>query len=249
MAHLVETFFGIPGLVTDVQGKHILFWGDRGNGRYPVPFILPPQNAWIWAKAKYLCNTTRFGTFYGNKENKDKLWLTGASKAKLTETLLPCLLALPTFIAEFLGKRGGHVSHTNCKKLCLTTLTGGNCRSRQPSSNSYWIGNSLQCDGEMTKQASLTLGHQNQHCAGICRSSSSASCALMQPWGRNRDKRWDNTMEGGPATYNWSNKSGQTWGRASWLGSKRWHQASWGPCNRGGGCNKDSSGNKMGGRL
>ena len=42
MAHLVGTFFGISGLASEVQGKHIAFVRDRGNGRYPVPFILPP---------------------------------------------------------------------------------------------------------------------------------------------------------------------------------------------------------------
>jgi hypothetical protein len=68
--------------------------------------VLPPKNAWIRTKAKYLCYTARFGTFYDNKDNKDKLWLKGASKAELTETPLPCLLALLTFVAEFLRKQG-----------------------------------------------------------------------------------------------------------------------------------------------
>ncbi len=42
MAHLVGTFFGISGLASEVQGKHIAFVRDRGNRCYPVPFILPP---------------------------------------------------------------------------------------------------------------------------------------------------------------------------------------------------------------
>ncbi len=85
-----------------MQGKHIAFVGDHSNRRYSVPFILPPQNTWVWMKAKSLCNTTRFGTFYNDKGNKDKLWLMGASKAELTETPLPRLLVLPTFIVRFL---------------------------------------------------------------------------------------------------------------------------------------------------
>ncbi len=32
MAHLVGTFFGMLGLVMDVQGKHIAFVGDRSSG-------------------------------------------------------------------------------------------------------------------------------------------------------------------------------------------------------------------------
>ncbi len=64
-----------------MQGKHIAFVGDHGNGCYPVPFIPPQKNAWVWTKAKYLRDTARFGKFYDNKDNKDKLWLAGASKA------------------------------------------------------------------------------------------------------------------------------------------------------------------------
>jgi hypothetical protein len=47
MAHSVGQFFGISGGESEVQGKYIGFIGDRGNGRYPVPFILPPQNTWL----------------------------------------------------------------------------------------------------------------------------------------------------------------------------------------------------------
>jgi hypothetical protein len=57
MAHSVGTFFGMSGMATNVQGKQITFVGDQGNGRSPVPFILPPQNSWTWAMARYLRNT------------------------------------------------------------------------------------------------------------------------------------------------------------------------------------------------
>jgi hypothetical protein len=71
MAHSVGTFFGMSGLSTDVQGKYIGFIGDRGNGRYLVPFILLPQNLWAWLKTKYLCDTAAFGTFYADDDNRD----------------------------------------------------------------------------------------------------------------------------------------------------------------------------------
>ncbi len=70
MAHLVGTFLGISGLATDVQGKHIALVGGCSNGCYPVPFILPPQNAWIWTKAKYLCDTARFRNSIVTKTTK-----------------------------------------------------------------------------------------------------------------------------------------------------------------------------------
>jgi hypothetical protein len=124
MAHLVGTFFGMSGLATDVQGKHIAFVGDHSNGRNLVPFVLPPQNSWVWTKAKYLHDTARFGTFY-DEDNKDKLWLTGASKVKLTEILLPRLLALPTFVAEFLGKQGGACLPHKLQKVVSDHIDGG----------------------------------------------------------------------------------------------------------------------------
>ncbi len=107
MAHLVGTFFVMSGLATDVQGKQIGFVGDRGYGHHPVPFILPPQNLWAWQKKRYLQDTASFVAFYADKNNKDKLWLTGADEDELTEAPLPWLLALPTFVTEFLGKQEG----------------------------------------------------------------------------------------------------------------------------------------------
>jgi hypothetical protein len=53
MAHSIGSFFGLSGLASDVQGKQIAFVGDRAQGRQPIPFILPPQNAWTWARVRY----------------------------------------------------------------------------------------------------------------------------------------------------------------------------------------------------
>jgi len=46
MAHSVGQFFGMLGTAANIQGKYIGFIGDRGNGRHPVPLILPPPNVW-----------------------------------------------------------------------------------------------------------------------------------------------------------------------------------------------------------
>ncbi len=73
MAHSVGTFFGMSGMATDVKGKQIAFVGDWGNGCHPVPFILPPQNSWTWAKVRYLRDTARFGESYQHADNQDKL--------------------------------------------------------------------------------------------------------------------------------------------------------------------------------
>jgi hypothetical protein len=125
MAHSVGTFFGMSGLATDVQRKQIAFVGDWGNGRYPVPFILPPQNSWTWAKMRYLRDTARFSKFYPHADNQDKLWVTGATENKLTEQQLPRFLALPTFIAEFLVQQGGACLLHNLRNFVTAHIDGG----------------------------------------------------------------------------------------------------------------------------
>ncbi len=61
------------------------------NGRYPVPFLLPPQNAWTWQKTKYVNNTARFTTHYESAANFKKLWATGGGEGDpdVIEVALP----------------------------------------------------------------------------------------------------------------------------------------------------------------
>ncbi len=78
------------------------------------------------AKTRYLQDTASFVAFYADENNKDKLWLTGADNDKLTEAPLSWLLALPTFVMEFLGKQeGACLPHKLCK-FVRSTSTGGN---------------------------------------------------------------------------------------------------------------------------
>jgi hypothetical protein len=107
MAHSIGQFFGMSALAADVQGKYIGFIGNRGNSRYPIPFLLPPQNTRAWAKVKYLDDMVAFDKHFEGTAVWDKLWTTGAEEINLTEKLFPCLLALPTFVAEFITSQGG----------------------------------------------------------------------------------------------------------------------------------------------
>jgi len=94
-------------MAADVQGQYVGFIGDRGNGRHPVPFILPPQNAWAWTKLKFLNERNNFENHFEERGNWDQLWTTGADDDTLTEKTLPRLLALPSFIAEYIQAQGG----------------------------------------------------------------------------------------------------------------------------------------------
>jgi hypothetical protein len=107
LAHSIGAFFGLSGMATDVQGKQIAFVGDRSHCRQPIPFILPPQNSWTWARVRYLANTTQYLEHYAQEAHRDKLWTTGAGEDDLVEIQLPRLLLLPTLVAEFVVQQGG----------------------------------------------------------------------------------------------------------------------------------------------
>jgi len=94
------------GTAADVQGKYIGFIGDRGNGQHPVPFVLPPQNMWAWTKIKFLNERNNFENHFEERENWDQLWTTGAKEDMLTDKMLPRLLPLPSFIAEYIQAQG-----------------------------------------------------------------------------------------------------------------------------------------------
>jgi len=125
MAHSIGSFFGLSGLATDVQGKQIAFVGDRVQGRQPIPFVLPPQNAWTWARVRYLADMERYVEHYSDDANKDKLWITGAGDNDLTERQLPRLLALPTVVAEFVAKQGGTCLPYNVSNFITSYIEAG----------------------------------------------------------------------------------------------------------------------------
>ncbi len=80
---------------------------------------------WAWLKTKYLRNTAGFGNFYTDEDNRDKLWMTGTNNEDLIEALLPRLLALPTFVTEFLGQQGGACLPHKLRKLVSEHINGG----------------------------------------------------------------------------------------------------------------------------
>jgi hypothetical protein len=113
MVHSIGQLFGLSGLAADVQGKCIGFIGDRGNGKYPVPIILPQNNAWTWTSVNYLNDTAAFTQYYGDAGNRDKLWNTGVDDAGRLESIeLPRMLALPTCVVGLSSPKKGGASPT-----------------------------------------------------------------------------------------------------------------------------------------
>ena len=125
MAHAVGQCFSMSGLATEVQGKYIGFIGDRGNGRYPVPFILPPQNTWASTKVKHLSDGTAFlrsiswtkqiETTFGQQRRAMT-----PSRRRVSHASLCCRCSLPNTSRH----RGGIASLTASTPTSATILTG-----------------------------------------------------------------------------------------------------------------------------
>ena len=107
LAHSIGAFFGLSGIAMDVQGKQIAFVRDRNHCQQPIPFILPPQNLWTWAKVRYLANTAQYLEYNSHEANLDRLWAMGAGAEDLVDIQLSCLLSLPMVVAEFIVQQGG----------------------------------------------------------------------------------------------------------------------------------------------
>ena len=68
----------------------------------PIPILLPPNNTWKWVQTLTFMDTAKFGEFYSEEENMQKLWVTGQPNNQLTKVVVPCILALQNFLADYL---------------------------------------------------------------------------------------------------------------------------------------------------
>jgi hypothetical protein len=239
MVHSIGQFFGLSGLAVNVQGKCIGFIGDRGNGKYPVPIILPQNNVWSWTNVNYLKNTAAFTRYYDDGGNKDKLWNTGVDNAGRLETIeLPRMLALPTCVAEFVtAQKGGCLPHM-IRKFVKDKIDGGETQVQGHKwllIFDWCVAASQEKDG----RSILQLGKPNRRYVRTANSLTGANNAYYQHSGRNTGKRGNPNKVGEGGTYSWSNKSQTTWNGVSWRGYKPSRQpllaqrANWEPAKRG----------------
>jgi hypothetical protein len=128
------------------------------------------------AKTKYFSNTVSFIAHYKDKNNRDKLWTTGAAEHEITETPLPRLLALPIFVAEFLGNQGGLCLPYKLWEFIKNQIDGWGSQIQPKNGSSSLIG-ALQLCMKRTGQTSSTLVHWNRHCARTLNSWNGANNA------------------------------------------------------------------------
>jgi hypothetical protein len=212
-------------------------------------FILPRQNAWVWTKAKYLRDTARLGTFYNNKGNKNKLWLMGASKAKLTETPLPCLLVLPTFVAEFLRKQGGACLPHKLHKFVSSHIDGG--ESQVPPDKWQLVLDwcLVAAQGGNDGTSILNLGSPEPALCQDLEFLKWCKLRLNTTLRQEPQQAMGQYNGGGPGNLKLVKQITQNMGQSFMAGVQALAPSIAGAAQQGGGYNKDGSGDKMGGRL
>jgi hypothetical protein len=105
-------------------------------------------------------------THYESVENCDKLWATGGGDPDVIEAALPWLLALLTFIAEFLCKQGGTCLLHKLQNYIRDHIDLGDFISLLTNGSSCLIG-ALQRHRNMMEPVCSTLARRSQLFARI----------------------------------------------------------------------------------
>ena len=107
VGHGLGKFFSLYGTVPELDGKVLMFVGDRGATRDPVAVQPPVQNTWKWVSANVVNDTEAIVTFARGDHGGNGLWQSGGGNAVLVELKVPYILALPGVLMEYIHLQGG----------------------------------------------------------------------------------------------------------------------------------------------
>jgi hypothetical protein len=106
MAHGFGKFYSLYGTVPELDGKALMFVGDRGVTRDPVAVQPPVQNTWKWITVNAATDEAALLAF-AQREGEMGLWTPGAGNHAPQDLKVPYVLALPGVLVEFIHGNGG----------------------------------------------------------------------------------------------------------------------------------------------
>ena len=107
----VGVFFDLGNTVVDLQGKLVMFVGDRTPTRDPTPVIFATKKkAWEWVTKVVAIDPGALKVVHNNRGNPAKLWVPGFGQM-MGEISVPRLLALPQVLAKLLQGKGQCLPH------------------------------------------------------------------------------------------------------------------------------------------
>lgn len=107
VGHGFGKFYSVYGMVPELDGKILMFMGDRGWTRDPMPVQPPVQNTWKWI----IVNVgTDENCFSSSREHPGGtgLWHAGGGNHNMADVKVPYILALPGVLLEYIHPKGGH---------------------------------------------------------------------------------------------------------------------------------------------
>ena len=110
VGHGFGKFYSLYGMVPELDGKVLMFVGDRGWTRDPFPVQPPTQNTWKWITVNAANDG---GALQAFAQADTGLWQPGAGAVAREDVKVPYILALPTVAVEFIMARGGSADHTS----------------------------------------------------------------------------------------------------------------------------------------
>ena len=106
MAHGFGKFYSLYGTVPELDGKALMFVGDRGLTRDPVAVQPPVQNTWKWITVNAATDEAALLAF-AQREGEMGLWTPGAGNHAPQDLKVPYVLALPGVLVKFIHGKGG----------------------------------------------------------------------------------------------------------------------------------------------
>ena len=106
IGHGFGKFYSIYGTVPELDGKVLMFVGDRGWTRDPVAVQPPVQNTWKWISVNVV-NDTDAIMAAAQGDGGNGLWQSGGGNNQVEEVKVPYILALPGVLMEYVYDKGG----------------------------------------------------------------------------------------------------------------------------------------------
>ena len=107
VGHGLGKFYSVYGTVPELDGKVLMFVGDRGWTRDPMPVQPPVQNTWKWITVNAATEERELLAFVQGNAGAVGLWHATGGNITRQEVKVPYVLALPGVLLEFIHARGG----------------------------------------------------------------------------------------------------------------------------------------------
>ena len=107
VGHGLGKFYSVYGTVPELDGKVLMFVGDRGKTRDLMPVQPPVQNTWKWITVNVATDEADLFAFFQANAGGNGLWQAGGGNHTMGDRKVPYILALPGVLLAYIYAQGG----------------------------------------------------------------------------------------------------------------------------------------------